>query len=152
MGTTAGNLWQLTPMFFWAGLLAGRAMAPLMLRRVAEKTLLITGLILAGGFNGALLWASTFRGAAICVAATGLGLSCIYPLVVSQMVGRYGKDAKHTRSIMFALASLGGATMPALVGFTSTHAGSLRAGLLVPFIACLAMLGLSGLLREPYVV
>jgi fucose permease len=152
MGTTAGNLWQLTPMFFWAGLLAGRAMAPLMLRRVAEKTLLITGLILAGGFNGALLWASTFRGAAICVAATGLGLSCIYPLVVSQMVGRYGKDAKHTRSIMFALASLGGATMPALVGFTSTHAGSLRAGLLVPFIACLAMLGLSGLLREPYVI
>jgi fucose permease len=53
---------------------------------------------------------------------------------------------------MFALASLGGATMPALVGFTSTHAGSLRAGLLVPFIACLAMLGLSGLLREPYVI
>ncbi len=149
MGTTPGNLWELTPMFFWAGLLAGRAIAPIILRGVAERTLMTTGLILAGSFNGALLWATTFRGAAICVTATGLGLSCIYPLVVSWMVGHYGKEAKHARSIMFALACVGGATMPALVGFTSTHAGSLRSGLLVPFVACVAMLSLSGLIQQP---
>jgi FHS family glucose/mannose:H+ symporter-like MFS transporter len=149
IGTIPGNLWELTPMFFWAGLLAGRAIAPVILRGVPERTLLTSGLILAAGFNGALLWAPTFRSTAICVSVTGLGLSCVYPVVVSQMVGRYGKDAKHTRSIMFALACVGGATMPALVGFTSTHAGSLRAGLWVPFIACLAMLSLSGLLRDP---
>jgi FHS family glucose/mannose:H+ symporter-like MFS transporter len=149
IGTTPGNLWELSPMFFWVGLMAGRALTPIILRRVTERTLLMTGLILAGSFNGALLWASTFRGATICVTATGLGLSCVYPLVVSQMVGRYGKDAKHTRSIMFALACVGGATMPALVGFTSTHAGSLRAGLWVPFIACLAMLSLLSLLQDP---
>ncbi len=151
MGTTPGNLWELTPMFFWAGLLAGRAMAPIILRVVAEKTLLFAGLILAGCFNGALLWATTFRGAAICVTTAGLGLSCVYPLLVSQMVGRYGKEARHAKSIMFALACVGGATMPALVGFTSTHAGSLRAGLFVPFIACLAMLSLLGLVRGPFI-
>jgi FHS family glucose/mannose:H+ symporter-like MFS transporter len=150
MGSSAGNVWELAPMFFWAGLLAGRAIAPMILRRVAERTLLISGLVLAGTFNGALLWATTFRGAAICVAATGLGLSCIYPLVVTWMVGHYGKEAKHSGSIMFALACVGGATMPALVGFTSTHTGSLRAGLLVPFIACVVMLGLSTLTREPF--
>jgi fucose permease len=148
-GTTTGNLWELAPMFFWAGLLAGRAIAPAILRRVSERTLFTTGLILAGGSNGALLWATSFRGVAICVAASGLGLSCIYPLIISWMVGHYGSEAKHTGSMMFALANVGGAILPAIVGFTSTHTGSLRAGLLVPFLACLVMLSLSTLLREP---
>jgi fucose permease len=136
-------------MLFWAGLLAGRAIAPIILRRIPERTLLTTGLVLSCGFNGALLRATTFRDAAICVAATGLGLSSIYPVVLSWMVGHYGKEAKHSGSMMFALACVGGATMPALVGFTSTHTGSLRAGLLVPFVACVAMLGLSSQIREP---
>ncbi len=42
--------------------------------------------------------------------------------------------------MVFALASLGGATIPWLVGFISTQIGSLRAGLVVPLIACLFML------------
>jgi FHS family glucose/mannose:H+ symporter-like MFS transporter len=148
MGSTSGNLWELAPMFFWAGLLAGRGMAPFILRRVAERTLFTTGLILAGSFSGALFWATSFRGIAICVTLSGLGLSCIYPLIISWMVGHFGAKAKRTGSIMFALASVGGAILPALVGFTSTHTGSLRAGLLVPFGACVVMLGLSAMLRE----
>jgi fucose permease len=64
------------------------------------------------------------------------------------MVGHFGAKAKHAGSIMFALASVGGAILPALVGFTSTHTGSLRAGLLVPFGACVVMLGLLVMLRE----
>jgi fucose permease len=148
MGTTSGNLWELAPMFFWLGLLAGRAIAPAILRRVSERTLFIAGLMLAGSFNGALLWATSFRGVAVCAIASGLGLSCIYPLIVSWMVGHFGSQAKHTGSIMFVLASVGGAILPAIVGFTSTHTGSLRAGLLVPFLACLVMLTLSAWLRE----
>ena len=148
MGSASGNLWELAPMFFWAGLLAGRGLAPVILRRVAERSLFVTGLILAGSFSGALFWATSFRGIAICVTASGLGLSCIYPLIISWMVGHFGAKAKHTASIMFALASVGGAILPALVGFTSTQTRSLRAGLLVPFAACVLMLGLSIMLRE----
>jgi FHS family glucose/mannose:H+ symporter-like MFS transporter len=148
MGSTSGNLWELAPMFFWAGLLAGRGMAPFILRRVAERALFVTGLIVAGSFSGALFWATSFRGIAICVTVSGLGLSCIYPLIISWMVGHFGARAKRTGSIMFALASVGGAILPALVGFTSTHTGSLRAGLLVPFGACVVMLGLSMMVRE----
>jgi fucose permease len=148
MGSTSGNLWELAPMFFWAGLLAGRGIAPIILRRVAERTLFSIGLIVAGSFSGALYWASSFRGIAICVTLNGLGLSCIYPLIISWMVGHFGARVKHMGSIMFALASVGGAILPALVGFTSTHTGSLRAGLLVPFAACVVMLGLSAMMRE----
>jgi MFS transporter, FHS family, glucose/mannose:H+ symporter len=148
MGNSGGNLWELAPMFFWAGLLAGRAMAPVILRLIAERTLFVSGLVLAGSFSGALWWATSFRGIAICVALSGLGLSCIYPLIVSWMVGHYGSEAKHAGSILFALASVGGAILPALVGYTSTHTGSLKAGLLVPFAACMVMLGFLGMLPE----
>lgn len=149
MGTSGGNLWELAPMFFWAGLLSGRAMAPVVLRRISERSLFAGGLILAGSFSAALWWAaSSFRGIAICVALTGLGLSTIYPLIISWMVGHFGTKAKRIGSVMFALASVGGAILPAAVGYTSTHTGSLRAGLLVPFFACVVMLGFWGMMRE----
>lgn len=150
MGNSGGNLWELAPMFFWAGLLSGRALAPVILRRISERTLFAGGLILAGSFSAALWWAaSSFRGIAICVALTGLGLSTIYPLIISWMVGHFGVEAKRVGSVMFALASVGGAILPAAVGYTSTHTGSLRAGLLVPFFACVMMLGFLGMMREP---
>ena len=148
MGTPGGNLWELAPMFFWAGLLGGRAMAPVILRRIGERTLFAGGLIVAGSFSAALWWADSFRGIAICVAAAGLGLSTIYPLIVSWMVGHFGPEAKRLGSVMFALASVGGGILPALVGFTSTHTGSLRAGLLVPFFSCVVMLGFLGMMGE----
>lgn len=151
MGTSGGNLWELAPMFFWAGLLGGRAIAPVILRRITERTLFACGLILAGSFSAALWWAGSFGEIAICVALTGLGLSSIYPLIISWMVGHFGAHAKHTASVMFALASVGGAILPAAVGYTSTHTGSLRAGLLVPFFACVVMLGFWLALREPAV-
>jgi FHS family glucose/mannose:H+ symporter-like MFS transporter len=150
MENSGGNLWELAPMFFWAGLLSGRALAPVILRRVSERNLFAGGLIVAGSFSAALWWAaSSFRGIAICVAATGLGLSTIYPLIISWMVGHFGAGARRLGSVMFALASVGGAILPAAVGYTSTHTGSLRAGLLVPFFSCVLMLIFLAMIREP---
>src|SRR5205823_3910539 len=56
MEASPGNPWELAPMFFWAGLLAGRAMAPMVLRRAPERTVLISGLTLATASSGALVW------------------------------------------------------------------------------------------------
>ncbi len=148
IGTNSGNLWELAPMFFWAGLLTGRAIGPSVLRRVSEGTVLILGLTLAGTCDGALLLLAKHQGAAICLVGVGLGFACVFPLLVSSLVGFYGKRARRVGSIVFGLASLGGATIPWLVGFTSTHVGSLRAGLMVPLIACVFMLCLLSLLPE----
>jgi MFS transporter, FHS family, glucose/mannose:H+ symporter len=125
-----GNLWELAPMFFWGGLMAGRAFALVVLSKISEKAFLVAGLIIAGVANGALLWVTGYRVAMACMVVTGVGLACIYPLLVAWLVGYYGTQARRSGNILFALASLGGATMPWLVGFISTHATSLRAGLL----------------------
>ena len=109
----------------------------------------MAGLTVAGICSAGFLRVATFGSTAVCATVAGLGLACVYPLLVSGMVGHFGKQARRAGRIMFALASLGGATMPWLVGFSSTYAHSLRLGFLVPFGACLVMISLLGMLPKP---
>ena len=127
-------------------MLIGRALGPFIFRKVAERTVLVLGLTLAIVSNAILLWLANISGAAICLVGAGLGFACIFPLLVSSLTEHYGKRARSVGSIVFALASLGGATIPWLVGFTSSHVGSLRAGLVVPLTACVVILCLLPLL------
>jgi FHS family glucose/mannose:H+ symporter-like MFS transporter len=142
MHIAAGDFWALTPMFFWGGLFGGRAVVPLLPLRRNERTLLLSGLILAMSGTGLLLHARTFVTIAICVAVAGLGFASIFPILVAWLVKAFGERSRRIASIMFALAGLGGATMPWFVGLTSTKTGSLRAGLLVPLGGCVAMFAL----------
>jgi len=59
--------------------------------------------------------------------------------LVGWLVRIYGVQARRFGSVIFATGSLGGATLPWLVGAISTHSGALRAGLEVPIAACVAM-------------
>ena len=148
-GTSSENPWELAPMFFWAGILTGRALTPIVLRRATERALLMGGLTVAGICSAGFLRVATFGSTAVCATAAGLSLACIYPLLVSGMVGHFGAQARRAGRIMFALASLGGATMPWLVGFTSTYTHSLRMGFLMPCGACLVMISLLAMLPKP---
>jgi MFS transporter, FHS family, glucose/mannose:H+ symporter len=143
--TNAGELWTLTPMLFWAGLLLGRALAPRLLQEMSEQVVLIGGLVLGTIGMGALLVSETFRSTAVSITIIGFGLAAIYPILVSWMVARYGSQARRTGSVMFAAGCLGGATMPWLVGFTATQTNNLNAGLSLPLFGCLTMIGVYAL-------
>ena len=145
----SGDLWALTPMFFWGGLLAGRALVPLVPLRRRERTLLASGLMLAAVGICLLLEARTFESVAICVTAAGLGLAGIYPILVAWLVKAFGERSRRIGAVMFALAGMGGATMPWLVGLMSTRMGSLRSGLIVPLAGCAAMFTLMATMLEP---
>jgi MFS transporter, FHS family, glucose/mannose:H+ symporter len=149
MNSDSGDLWALAPMFFWGGLIAGRALVPILPLRRFERALLAGGLILAGAGICLLLQARTFASVAVSVTAAGLGLAAIYPILVAWLVKAFGERSRRIGAIMFALAGMGGAVMPWFVGLTSTGTGSLRAGLLVPLAGCLAMLGLIVTMLEP---
>jgi fucose permease len=132
--------WTLLPSFFWGGLLAGRALAPVILRRIQEIALARGCLLVAlsGAFFVLTAGSSFWFVAGVTLSA--LGLSCIFPITVSQFSLRFGHSATHFLSVMFALASLGGATLPWLVGFVSNGSGSLRTGFLVPVTAMFSIL------------
>lgn len=143
IGSNTQNPWELAPMLFWAGLLGGRAVSPLVFRKVSERTVLILGLMLAVVCNASLLWISSPGSAAIPLVGAGLGFAAVFPVLVASMVGIFGEEAKRLGPITLVGANLGGATIPWLLGFTSTKTGSLQAGLLVPLICCVLMIAIS---------
>lgn len=135
----SGGTWVLTPSFFWAALLLGRAIAPRLLRIVPELVLARIGVLLAGiGVIGFLL-AENMVLLGISVALAGLGFSAVYPIAIAVLSHKFGTMAARIGGLLFSLAGLGGSIMPWIVGVVSTHFASLRVALLVPLFGCAAM-------------
>ena len=142
-------LTTLAPSFFYGGLTLGRVSAPLALRRISERNIVLGALALAGAAL-ALLMASAVLPLALCaIFFAGLGFSSVYPIYIAWFSRWYGARAKQFGGIFFALASLGGSAGPGAIGFLSKHASSLRVGLLAPLAATAAMVSLVLLLRKP---
>ena len=143
----SSNTWALAPMFFFAGLLGGRGAAAAILLHLKEATVAITGLLLAATGESIFLAGHSpvtlFGGAFL----AGLGLASIFPILIAWLSKWYGTRARKVGGVMFALAALGSAFVPPLVGVVSRYAGSLRIGLLVPLAGCALMLTVIGILR-----
>ncbi|MGH9397671.1 MAG: MFS transporter [Terriglobia bacterium] len=142
LSSGAGMAWLFAPSCFWAALLLGRAIAPAVLRRVADLKLMILGLLAAACGITTILAASTLTGIFLGVALSGLGLASVFPITIAALSHCFGVMATRVAGIMFAVAALGGATLPWLVGFLSTRCGSLRLAFGIPLLSVLVMLAL----------
>ncbi len=143
-----GTSYTIVPMFFWTGLLLGRGLAPLVLKRVRENNLALMALTLAALGMIVLQRANSIVVMDVGVTMAGLGLACIYPIYIAWLSHWYGERARKVGGVMFALAALGGAFAPWLVGFVSKQTGSLRIGLLVTLANVLTMIVLVAVLRR----
>ena len=65
----------------------------------------------------------------------GLGLAPVYPITIAMLTKECGAAASRISGLLFALAGLGGAIMPWIVGVVSTQFGDLKRGLLVPLFS-----------------
>jgi len=139
--------WTLAPMFFFCGLLGGRAAGAAILLRLREVGVAVGGLLLAAFGDFTFLLATSPPVLFLGVFLAGLGLSSVYPIFIAWLSKWFGARARSVGGVLFALASLGGATMPPVVGVVSRETLSLRFGLLVPFTGCAVMLAVIALLR-----
>lgn len=147
-----GELWMLMPSFFWGALVLGRAMAPLVLRRVSESTLLRAAVALAAAGGTVLLVLDGSAGILAGTVLAGLGLAPVFPLLIALISHRLGPAAERWAGGIFALGGLGGGTLPWLVGFVSSRTGELKAGLMVPLVGAVVLLAVHLMLpaeREP---
>lgn len=142
LGNTSGSAWLLASSLFWAALLVGRAAAPLALRRFSDFKVAIIGLTVAAFGTLILINAAAVPGILLAVTFCGLGLASVYPITIALMSHCFGQSASRVAPYLFALASMGGATLPWVVGHLSTRLGSLRSGLLLPLFTTILMLGL----------
>ncbi len=138
----------LAPMFFYGGLTSGRAAAPLFLRRVAERRMVLGALSLTAAAITLLMASRSLPVAIVAVFLAGLGCASIYPIYIAWLSRWYGTRARQTGGVLFALASLGASVEPWLIGSVSKLSGSLRIGMLMPLLSALIMVGLVLLLRR----
>ncbi len=134
--------WSLMPSLFWGMLLLGRALAPALLRHVADATLALAGVLLAGCATALLVGAASLTAIGVGVALAGFGLASVFPIVIALMTRSFGGAAARVAGWMFAVAGLGGASLPWLVGIASTSLGGLSAGLGVAVASSLVMAAL----------
>jgi fucose permease len=134
-----GKIAVLTPSFFWGGLIFGRALVPILLRHAAEILLARLGLLLAGVGVVITLAAHTVAIVMAGSCLAGLGLAPVFPITIALLSYQFGAGARHAAGAMFALAGLGGATLPWVVGYVSDQLGGLRSGLVVPLLGIIMM-------------
>ena len=132
----------MTPSFFYGALMLGRWLAPLFLRMVDEIRLAQAGLLLACAGMTGLVLSNGLYGVAGSACLAGLGLSSVYPITISLLSREFGASSSRIGSLMFTMSNLGGGIMPWMVGVSSNHFGTLKAGLAVPLVGCAAMFGL----------
>jgi len=129
---------------FWGALLIGRLLAPVWLRRVAPRTLILAGLLSGGAGIGIFLAASGYRSLFLGALLAGFGLAPVNPTIVAAFTTRLGSLAARWTGPVFAAAGLGGAAIPWLVGAISSHSANLRMGFAAPLfcIGCMFCLEL----------
>jgi MFS transporter, FHS family, glucose/mannose:H+ symporter len=127
---------------FWAALLVGRALTPVMLTRMPEQRLYRISVVAT--IAGVLMLLSAHTPLTILSGAgvTGLSLAPLFPLILALFLAEIG--ASNNAGWVFAVAGLGGAVLSWLTGIVSSDTGSLRIGLLVPGFAALLMLLMMG--------
>jgi fucose permease len=144
----AASLSTIAPMFFYGGIMAGRAAATFILARVRESVVIAGALSLAIIGVIGLISAPSQIVAVCALTIAGLGAASIYPLYIAWFSRWYGASARKLGGLTFSMASLGGSALAWLVGGISTMAASLRVGLLVPLASCLIMATLVSLLHR----
>ena len=127
--------------FFWLALLVGRALSPLLLKRIPETILQPVAVALSILSICLLAMARTYTGVAIASSVAGFSLAPVFPLSLSFFLSR--ADQSKSAGIVFAICGLGGAVLPWMTGAVSTYRQSLQWGLTIPLASAVLMLGLS---------
>ena len=138
----------LAPMFFYAGLTSGRAAAPLALKRLHERKIVLAALSLAAAATALLMASRSLPVATMAVFLAGLGCASLYPIFIAWLSLWYGARAKTIGGVFFALAALGGSAGSESIGIVSKYSGSLRVGLLVPLVCAASLICVVLLLRR----
>jgi fucose permease len=140
--------WAISISLFWAGLISGRGAAPLFLRRVSEASLLLLTLPVALIGLVIILLCRNVLAVSIGAGIAGFGLAPIFPTVFALFTERLAERAAQLSWCVFVMSSIGGAMLPWLVGYVSSHWGELRMGLLIPLFGVILMFGLQLVLNR----
>jgi FHS family glucose/mannose:H+ symporter-like MFS transporter len=130
----------------WSALTAGRILASAALRFASERTVQRLGLVLSALCIAALV-VTTGAFLSLDCLLLGLALAPFFPTTFALLIEH--RPTAREAGFVLAVSGLGAALFPWLMGVVSTHSGSLRTAMAVPFVLALALLGMSLSGRRP---
>lgn len=142
----------LSPTFlFFLFFVAGRGVAPVILRFLREEQVLLLDLaiMLAGMLlivsADSLLWLGV--GAAV----AGFGTSSVFPTNLSRFTRTFGPTARRRATPFFICGTLGATSITWLIGYLSERSGTLKAGMfaMLACVSVLIILQLTLMMRAP---
>lgn len=129
---------QISAAMFWGGLTIGRAGVAVRLSDRHANHALFAGLLVTACSMPLLLLSRSAALLAVSAMCAGFGMAPVFPVTIVSVA----RDcAPRVASALIALASLGGATLPWVVGVVSDATGSLTLGLAVLLWLVLALIG-----------
>lgn len=134
----AGNVLAL----YWLGLTALRLVLTFVAHRVRDEHLIVVMSIVAASALAIALLVGSSRGATIAFTVAGMGLSGIFPAVISVGGRTHPQAVTHVTSILIAGAGTGGIVIPWLMSALADRT-SITTGMAFYAAMCLAMLALA---------
>jgi fucose permease len=130
----------------WAALTGGRALSSVAFRRTTEQVVQRGGLVLTSVMIAVLAWAHSAAGLSACCIVLGLALAPFFPATFGILMRL--RPSARTAGFILAVSGLGAALFPWLMGVLSTHTGSLRTAMWVPWGLAVLLLLLSLAIRS----
>jgi FHS family glucose/mannose:H+ symporter-like MFS transporter len=125
----------------WTALTFGRALSSLLLRHMRESTLQRAAMLCSALLVPVLAKCSSATSLSITCVLLGLSLAPFFPSTFALLLRR--RPPARVAGFILAVSGLGAASLSWLMGIISTHAGSLRVAMVVPFLAAAALLAAS---------
>jgi fucose permease len=134
---------------YLAGIIAGRALMPLVLRRLSIERHLVGSLTIAvGGILLFVLVPAPGAKAGLC-ALYGFGIGPLFPLLLARGAKEFPEQTGAVTGILFAGMSLGGMVFPLLLGVLAARVGIARSYWLSAALACGLLIVAAAMNRTP---
>jgi FHS family glucose/mannose:H+ symporter-like MFS transporter len=125
----------------WSALTAGRAVSAAAMRWVSESLIQRLGLAVSAVLIAALTATRSGMLLSLDCLLLGLALAPFFPSTFAILIAH--RPTARQAGFVLAVSGLGAALFPWMMGVVSTHSGSLRIAMAVPFTLALALLSLS---------
>jgi len=127
---------------YWAALMLSRMLAARVLGGIGKSRLVVSAAFLSVGGCAVLFTARSMLLLFAGTALIGLSYGPIFPTTLAIAGDRYSQRAGTVFGLLFSIALIGGMMFPWAVGQVSQHV-SVRAGMIVPGLGALGIVGLS---------